>query len=151
MPWAVREKSSKARPSSELEMSKSVQRIKNVAPLGMLRSVMLAVIKARFAAAFPSSGPAVAAVLGLEKSSALTSAYVPAVRVVAFVLIWKSSLSAAPRFDTPARHCSPVYEIVREVIVAPVLFIRRAPMMGTRLPLRSPPKARSAAEAAPKL
>ncbi len=51
----------------------------------------------------------------------------------------------------PSRHCSPVYEISRLVIVAPVSLEKNPPTIGIRLPLCRPPNARSALAAGPKL
>src|SRR5262245_19204661 len=82
----VMEKSSTAKPSSAPDASRSVQRMKKVAPAAMLSPVIDALMVVRFAAALPSSAPAVE-VLGLEKSSESRSVYVPVVRLVASVLI----------------------------------------------------------------
>ena len=126
--------SSTAKPSSAPDALKSSQRIKNVAPLGILNPVIVALIAVRFAAALPSSAPTVPVVTGLEKSSASTSVHVPVVRVVALVLYWKSSRSG-PRPEVPKRHCSPVYEIERDVIATPELLTKQAPIVGIKLPL----------------
>jgi hypothetical protein len=56
-PLAVREKSSTARPSSAPVASTSVQRIQKLAPLLMLKPVMVELRELRFAPALPSSGP----------------------------------------------------------------------------------------------
>ena len=64
----VIEKSSTASPSSELVALKSVQRIQNEAPLGMLNPESVLAMAVRLAAALPSSAPAVPAATGLEKS-----------------------------------------------------------------------------------
>src|SRR5690348_16660885 len=53
----VSEKSSTARPSSLPEALKSAQRIQNVAPLGIFRPLMVALIAVRLAARLPSSAP----------------------------------------------------------------------------------------------
>ena len=63
---------------------------------------------ARFAAALPSSGPAVPAVTSDLKSSVLTSTHVPVLRLVASIadleihLVGNAASAAAPN-----RHCSP--------------------------------------------
>ena len=57
---------------------------------------------------------------GELKSSASTAVQLPVVMLDALRLYSKSSLSARP--VAPRRHCSPMYEIVSAVIVAPVLF-----------------------------
>jgi hypothetical protein len=85
-PLAVMEKLSTERPSSAPEASTSVQRMKKDAPLGMLRLVTVVESAVRLAAALPSFAPVVA-VLGVVKSSASTSVYVPVDRSVALVLI----------------------------------------------------------------
>ena len=56
-PCGVSEKSSMARPSSAPLASKSIQRIQNVAPGGMLSPVIVALKTVRFAAALPSFAP----------------------------------------------------------------------------------------------
>src|SRR5437764_884484 len=50
VPFAMSEKSSTARPSSEPAGSKSVQRMKKLAPFAMLRPVMVLLIAVRLAA-----------------------------------------------------------------------------------------------------
>ena len=99
------EKSSIARPSSAPVPSASFQRRQNVAPLAMFRPLMVAASVVRLPTALPSLAPTVA-VLGVTKSSALTSTQVPVVSEVASRLYWKSSWSA--RAAVPRRHCSPV-------------------------------------------
>src|SRR3954468_25102725 len=79
--WAVIEKLSIARPSSEPVASWSTQRIQKVAPAGMLRLEMTdAMLATRLAARLPSREVAEPVVTGGEKSSALTSIQVPVVR-----------------------------------------------------------------------
>ena len=148
-PLAVRAKSSTARPSSAPEALKSVQRIQKVAP-GAMFTGMVAVSNVWFA--LPSSAPTTPVVIGLEKSSASTSIQVAPDEPspVALTLYWKSSRSG-PRLAVPRRHCSPLYAITSSVIVDPVSFRKLAPRVGTRLPLCSPPRARSALPVAPKL
>jgi hypothetical protein len=51
----------------------------------------------------------------------------------------------------PSLHISPVYAIVSELIVLPVSFRNSAPKSGTRLALRTAPKARSLLPVEPKL
>src|ERR1044072_7169359 len=104
-PSGVREKSSTARPSSAPVASTSDQRIQKVAPLGMLRPVMVELMTLRLAAALPSDAPVAPVVMGGVKSSASTSVYVPVVRLVALVLYWKSQRSAMVRPVAPRRHC----------------------------------------------
>src|ERR1043165_1788211 len=53
LPCGVIEKSSIARPSSAPDASRSVQRMKKVAPLAMLRLEMVALTVVRLAAVFP--------------------------------------------------------------------------------------------------
>ena len=107
-PLAVIETSSIARPSSLLAMLKSVQRIQIVAPFGTDSPESVELTALRLPAALPSSAPAVAARLGLLKSSASTWVQVPVVSDVASVLYWKSSRSAAPPLVTPAPHKTPL-------------------------------------------
>ncbi len=106
------EKSSTARPSSAPEALKSFQRMQNTPPLAMLRLPMVALTAVRFAAPLPSSAPAAVLVLiGLVKSSVLTSVQVPvAVRLglPGLVLIWKSRRSSRAAAVLAMRHCSPV-------------------------------------------
>src|SRR5262249_35842948 len=107
----VSEKSSTPRPSSAVPgppRSKSGQRIRNVAPGAMLTGVIVKLRAVRFAARFPFSAPEAPVVIGLLKSSELTSVQVPVVRLVAFVLYWKSRRSAATVPVAPFRDCSPV-------------------------------------------
>src|SRR5262249_516404 len=86
-PSGVSEKSSTPSPSSELGALKSSQRMKNVAPLAILRPVIAKLMVARLAAALPSNAPALEAVLiGLVKSRELTSFHVPVIRLVASTL-----------------------------------------------------------------
>ena len=119
------------------------------APDGMLSDVIDAETAVRFGATFPSSAPAAPVVVGLEKSSESTPVHVPVVRLDASRLYSKSSRSARP--VVPRRHCSPTKAMSRLVSVDPVLFWKQAPIVGMRLPLWSPPNARSALLAAPKL
>ncbi len=98
----------------------------------------------RFEAALPSRAPTVPVITGLEKSRPLWSVQVPVERLVASVLSWKSSRSAArPAVFWPRRHCSPVYEITSAWIVDPVLLVNWAPMTGVRALLSRQPNARS--------
>src|SRR6185295_17900082 len=89
----------------------------------------------RLAARLPSSAPVLPVVFGAVKSRLLKSVQVPvtAVIVLAFVLYWKSSRSTRP--VAPRRHCSPVYAMSSEVIVAPVLLVNDAPIVGMSDPL----------------
>src|SRR5688572_31320143 len=80
-PCGVRAKSSTARPSSAPLAFKSFQRIQKVAPLAIERLAIELLTAVRLAAALPSRAPAVPAVLiGLVKSSALTSVQAPVAR-----------------------------------------------------------------------
>ncbi len=109
-PTAI-EKSSIARPSSAPEALRSFQRMQKTPPLAMLRLPMVPLTALRLAALLPSSAPAVVAVLiGLVKSSVLTSVQVPAVRLglPRLVLIWKSRRSSRAAAVFAMRHCSPV-------------------------------------------
>src|ERR1043166_2387033 len=72
-PFGVTEKSSTARPSSAPPASKSIQRIKNVAPFGMFNDEIVAEMAVRSGAELPSLAPAVPAVSGVVKSSGFTS------------------------------------------------------------------------------
>ena len=94
-----------ARPSSAPEPSASFQRRQKLAPLAMFSPLRVAASAVRLPPALPSLAPVVA-VLGVAKSSALTSVQVPVVSDVASRLYWKSSWSARPA--VPRRHCSPV-------------------------------------------
>src|SRR5262249_19766482 len=69
----VIEKSSIPSPSSAFVASKSVQRIKNVEPLGMFKLEMVALTVVRLTARFPSKAPIVPVVMELEKSRLSTS------------------------------------------------------------------------------
>ena len=87
-PLGVTEISSIASPSSAPEASVSVQRIKKLAPFGMLKPVMVELRAVRSPAALPFFAPIVA-VSGVMKLSAATPVYVPVERSVASVLISK--------------------------------------------------------------
>ena len=84
-PLTLKKKSSTARPSSAPVALKSVHRMKNIAPGGMLSPVMSAERITRFNAALPSSAPTGPAA-GPVKSSRFTSIQVPVSRLVAVVL-----------------------------------------------------------------
>ena len=149
------EKSSIDRPWSAPVWSGSDQRSMTSVPLGMLRPVMVNVIAARFAARLPLSAPAAPPVIGPVKSSAATAT--PA--------LWNSAsepvtVGLPTRYENAIvcaaaallRHCSPMYEMSSDVIVAPVLFCRRTPQ--NRLPIAalpepSEPSARSVAVPVP--
>ena len=105
-PFGVIAKSSTATPSSAPVAFKSVQRMKKVVPLVILKPLIVLLMLVRFAEALPSSAPGEPAVTGLVKSRVLSSVYVPLVRLVASVLSWKSRRSVRPA--VPNRHCSPV-------------------------------------------
>ena len=79
-------KSSTANPSSDPVASKLFQRIKNSAPLAMLKLLIVALTAVRLAAALPSNAPTVPTVKGPLKSSVSTSVHVPMVKLVAFRL-----------------------------------------------------------------
>ena len=83
--FGVSEKSSTARPSSEPVALKSLQRIQNVAPLGMLSPLIVPEMAVRLPAALPSRAATVAT-FGDEKLSAATVVHVPVFRPVASVL-----------------------------------------------------------------
>jgi len=108
-PFGVSENSSTARPSSAPLALRSFHRIQKVAPLAIDCPPTLSLMADRFAAALPLSAPATAAVLiGLTKSSALTSVQVPVVKLVALRLNWKPIRSSRAAAVLPMRHCSPV-------------------------------------------
>src|SRR5690349_19311493 len=98
------------------------------------------------ATALPSNAPAVV-VNGEIKSSWSLSVQLPVVRLVASVLYWKSIWSV--RLIVPNLHCSPLYVIFTRVIVEPVLFKKKAPIVGTRVPDCKPPNALSEDDVAP--
>src|SRR6266545_3105290 len=82
----VSEKSSTANPSSELDMSKSVQRIQKLDPSAMFNPLIAKLIAVRFPDALPSNMVVAALMLGLFKSRLSLSVHVPDVRLVALVL-----------------------------------------------------------------
>ena len=85
-PFAVRQKSSMPRPSSAPVGLKSIHRIQKLAPLGMLRPLIVLVMSVRLAAAFPSNAPTVPVSTGATKFNAVTAVHVPVVKLVASVL-----------------------------------------------------------------
>ena len=71
-PLGVIEKSSTAKPSSEPGIrSESAQRIQKLAPLAILRPVMVKLTAVRFGDTLPLRAPTVPATTGLEKSKLL--------------------------------------------------------------------------------
>ncbi len=66
------------------------------------------------------------------------------------MLYANASLSVRAVVAPPRRHCSPVNVTSRDVIVPPVLFVKRAPTVGLFEPLLRLPNARSDDPPAPK-
>ena len=89
-------------------MSVSVQRMKNVAPLGMLKPLMVPTITVRFAVELPFSAPVAAVGCGALKSRPVTLVYAPEAMLDAVVLYSKLSLSGPAVVLSPDLHCSPV-------------------------------------------
>ena len=100
-------KSSMARPQSAPLILRSVQRITSVWPGPQLIPVTVPETAARFAAALPSSAPAVAVAIGPVKSSVVAGVKEPETTEVPPMEYSNFSLSRLPELP-PCRHCSPV-------------------------------------------